>query len=300
MTQEPEIDLETVLPEIAPEACLAALKPLARRGAFLARLGAREWGLYLQKMGPKRRGGNLPVGLVIALEKARLIEFAANGSARISKSGKIWLTRHLANSERSARRGMARGLKTVANDGGNLSKVLVNLDESPLERLRSRRGLEGRALISQAEFEAGERLRRDFTKAELMPKVTATWSSSTGTAKRRRKNGLGTNHEQNISDAAYAARKRVAEALSAVGPEFETILLDTCCFLRGVEASEVHYGWPRRSAKLVLKLALSALARHYWAPARATSQCLAGWSVEGARPVITAHSADAGPGGAAT
>ncbi len=46
-------------------------------------------------------------------------------------------------------------------------------------------------------------------------------------------------------------------------PKFADILIEICCFLRGVEDSETKFGWPRRSGKLVLQLALSALARHY-------------------------------------
>lgn len=79
----------------------------------------------------------------------------------------------------------------------------------------------------------------------------------------------------------------VPGALGAVGPEFETILLDTCCFLNGIEESESRYGWPRRSAKLVLKLALSALARHYEGGGRKNRSRTMAWMVEGPRPVIS-------------
>ena len=86
--------------------------------------------------------------------------------------------------------------------------------------------------------------------------------------------------------SAHAARARVAAALCAVGPEFENILLDTCCFLLGVEESESRYGWPRRSAKLVLKLALSALARHYSGGGSSVNRRLSAWAQKGARPAI--------------
>jgi hypothetical protein len=135
-----------------------------------------------------------------------------------------------------------------------------NLDESPLAWLRRRRGKDGAALISDMQFMAGERLRADFTFAQLGPRVTANWDAALGAAGGRR-SGPGGGVE--IADHVMGARVRVAAALKAVGPELAGILLDVCCFLKGIEDTERSVGWPQRSGKVVLQLALSALARHY-------------------------------------
>ena len=65
------------------------------------------------------------------------------------------------------------------------------------------------------------------------------------------------------SDSVIAARQRVRQAFDSVGPEFIGLLLDVCCFLKGLEDVERERAWPPRSAKIVLQLGLDRLARHY-------------------------------------
>lgn len=143
----------------------------------------------------------------------------------------------------------------IMTDAG-VARVLMNDSESPLAWLARRKGRDGRAMIEPMQFVAGERLRADFTRAQLTPRVTSSWTTPTGG--RARGNGAG-----EMTDLIVASRQRVRLALEACGPEFGGVLLDVCCFLRGLEDLEHERGWPSRSAKVVLQLALSRLARHY-------------------------------------
>ncbi|RJF74306.1 DUF6456 domain-containing protein [Rhodopseudomonas palustris] len=136
-----------------------------------------------------------------------------------------------------------------------LARVTVDERESPLAWLARRKGRDGRSLISAHQFVAGERLRADFTRGNLTPRVTSNWGAPTG------RSGSGGAGE--MTDLVVASRQRVQNAVAACGPEFSGILLDVCCFLRGLEDVERERGWPTRSAKVVLQLALERLARHY-------------------------------------
>jgi hypothetical protein len=146
-------------------------------------------------------------------------------------------------------------LQRLATETG-VAQVMVNDSESPLAWLARRKGRDGRAMIDPAQFFAGERLRADFTRAHLTPRITSSWS---GIGRTRGVNGGA----GDMTDVVIASRQRVRQALDACGPEFAGLLLDVCCFLRGLEDVERERGWPARSAKVVLQLALDRLARHY-------------------------------------
>jgi len=138
----------------------------------------------------------------------------------------------------------------------------VNHDESPIAWLRRRKDRSGEAMISQAQFDAGERLRADFWFAQMTPRTTTNWTSQ-APMQRGRRHGAALRSTADMRDSAAAAGQRVRRALAAVGPELSGVLIDVCCHLKGLEVAERAAGWPQRSAKIVLQLALTALARHY-------------------------------------
>jgi uncharacterized protein DUF6456 len=128
--------------------------------------------------------------------------------------------------------------------------VKINTCESPLARLKAR------GLVDGTQFAAGERLRRDFTLAQLTPRMGVNWDAPVVSGSR----GAGSD---SISDIAMAARRRLSKALAAAGPGLADLLFDVCCHLKALEAVENDRDWARRSARVVLRIALDRLASHY-------------------------------------
>ena len=52
-------------------------------------------------------------------------------------------------------------------------------------------------------------------------------------------------------------------ALRDLGPGLSDVALRVCCQLEGLEVAERRMGWAARSGKVVLRIALQRLRRHY-------------------------------------
>ncbi|MBB5751711.1 DUF6456 domain-containing protein [Prosthecomicrobium pneumaticum] len=218
---------------------------------------------------------------VARLRSAGLVAPMEEGGLALSSAGASALRRALAGGDFAAQHRDTRVLPL--DEGAGVRPVLVNVAESPIAWLRSRSDKAGKPLIDEAAFAAGERLRADFTRGQMMPRVTANWGATVAQGRRSGDSG----GMADIADAALAARLRVDRALAAVGPELAGVLLDVCCFLRGIEEVELTQDWPRRSGKLVLRLALAALARHYGLAATARGGAgapIRHWGAEDYRP----------------
>lgn len=192
--------------------------------------------------------------------------------------------RRAARAEAPSEFRMQHGGVAFVRKDGDAGAVHVNEAESPLAWLARRKGPDGRPFISALQLAAGERLRTDFTRAGLTPRVTANWIATVAQGRR-----TGGGDPAALTDLVLAAKVRLAHALDAVGPEFAGLLLDVCCFLKGLETVERERRWPRRAARIVLTLALDRLARHYGIEIEARGPAFArtrSWQAEGARPVV--------------
>ena len=131
---------------------------------------------------------------------------------------------------------------------GDARRVRVNVAESPLGWLKAR------GLVDARQFEAGERLRGDYETAAMGPRVTMRWSA-------RVDGGAGEGLDP--TTAQIAAKRRFDAALDAAGKGLSDIAWRTICAGEALPVAEKALGWPVRSGRLVLTLALDRLADHY-------------------------------------
>jgi len=143
----------------------------------------------------------------------------------------------------------------AARSDGQKKNIRYNLAESPLALLARKKDPSGGMYLSVEMLEAGERLREDFERAQLGPRVAQNWERFLTVG-----SSSGWSGETGGSEAA---RDRVAAALKALGPGLGDIVFRVCCFLDGLEKAEKRLGWSARSGKVVLKIALQRLADHY-------------------------------------
>jgi hypothetical protein len=130
--------------------------------------------------------------------------------------------------------------------------VTINLAESPLGWLFAR------GFVSQRQFDAGERLRFDWERSQLAPRVTMAWDS----APIARGRG-GSAPDPDLTGVQIDARRRFEAAVAAAGPGLSDILWRVVCAGEGMREAESALGWPARAGKLVLIFALDRVADYY-------------------------------------
>lgn len=140
-------------------------------------------------------------------------------------------------------------LRTGKPASARRRSVTVNLAESPLSWLHARGHLCDRL------FDAGERLRADYERAQLSPSITMRWDPV------RIKGGPDAGLSP--TERQLAAKARFDGALEAAGSGLSDVLWRVVCACESLPAAERALQWPARSGKLVLKLALERVADFY-------------------------------------
>ncbi len=263
---------------------------LVKSDGWLASCGGKtgacaSWKLY---SGRKRKPGStskIDANLVAEMLKRNYLQTDPSGCLRPTNAGLVLIDADNGNNNMK----QIRSRRIITDASGLTVSVISNDTESPLGWLAARKDKSGRPMISPEQFAAGERIRRDFEFGHLQPSITSSWDGAAGTPRGRRFGGGGSSGME-LTEKAMAARMRFSKAVDVLGTELASIVIEVCCMASGLEAAERCLGWPRRSGKLVLQIALSRLAEHYGllqpdkAPLRHAN--ITSWGADGYRPQI--------------
>ena len=234
------------------------------------------------------------------LARGAQISFESAGTVRLAADQHVY-TMHKEELASIARKGLIRrngNVITLTEAGENLvgghahSTIAVHWDatdgtlqasnegESPLLHLRRHKSADGSPFLDEQQFEAGERLRSDFTRGQLTPRISANWQAAVYAGRRSGEAG----GVENLTNSALAARHRFENAIKHMGTDLAGAVTDICCFLKGMEQVELERRWPRRSAKFMLRAGLTVLSQHY--NPQGSTQKSHRWGADGYRPVI--------------
>lgn len=173
----------------------------------------------------------------------------------ITAAGRSALRRLLAEDDPAPAAPVARAF---GDDEGRRTRPVT--PESPVTALARRRDRDGKSFLTSEQVAAAERLREDFEISQMGPRVAQDWDRFlTGPTSQAPRSGGGAGGGRGAS----AARQRVSAALQDLGPGLADLVLRCCCHLEGLETAERHLGWSARSGKIVLRIALLRLQRHY-------------------------------------
>ncbi len=273
------IRTETIVPpeEVIDQEARRILRRLAEPGAVLAIAPDMEKAAVLKTLPD---GQTMRTGVV---ERAVAQAFALRDWIHCRKPGRI-ATYEITAAGRAAlkrilepdmampdgpMRGMAEAATPFADqhrswgeravtDAQGTRRIRVNLAESPVQVLARRRDSDGKPYLEPELVTAAERLREDFELAQMGPRVAQNWERFLTAGDRG-----GWRPDSGGAEGPRGARERVAAALRDLGPGLGDVVLRVCCFLEGLEAVEKRMGWAARSGKIVLRIALMRLRRHY-------------------------------------
>lgn len=138
------------------------------------------------------------------------------------------------------------------------------VDDAVLVRLAAGQGDE--AFLQPHHLAAARRFEALVARAQMSPRVTMSYDPARIGGGRRG----GGNPVADVSDTAAEARSRLNRLASALPQDCWSVAFDVCGLGKGLQVVEAERRWPRRSAKLVLRIALEQLAGIFGLTAQAS------------------------------
>ncbi len=239
----------------------------------------------LLRRGQAEQGENgrfrvLENGRSVQLEAARVRELISlgvlQGAEKTCSPGREtrqWLKRAMADGDEFSTQ--HRNVK-MSGDG-----VQLNLNEGPVARLS--RGQAGQPPFLQPhQVQAAQRFHGLFRRALMAPSTTLSYDPA---RTRSPKPAFGVPFHP--AETACQARQALKRCLAGLPADCAGVVMDVCGYEKGLQLVETERGWPRRSAKILLRAGLDQLAGHFGllpVARGAETGAYAAWMDEGARP----------------
>lgn len=166
----------------------------------------------------------------------------ANGACTPTNEAKAWLTRQQLGREDE----VSQRRRIVAGPAGSR----CNPERSLLAKLAQ---ATGEGFLQPHHLEAGKRVARWGERAQLRQRVTMSYDPAQVGGRRH-------GGRSDIADMAVEARKSLARIYAELPRDCAETIIDVCVFEKGLQTIETERRWPRRSAKLVLRIGLEQLA----------------------------------------
>lgn len=243
------------------------LQELSEDGAILAFAKEMEKAVVVREMPDGSAKRSAVVSRSVAQAMALQDWISCHAPGRISRyhitaAGRSELGRMLAQDSNSAT-GFAEAQSTfeveskAAHQPIPSKRVRFSTQENPVAVLARRKDKGGQPFLAPDLVAASERLREDFELSQIGTAVAQNWDRflTAGTC-----GPSAGGREFSQSDAA---QKRLRVALDALGEGLSEVALRCCCHQEGMVTLEKRLGWPARSGKVVLRIALIKLREHY-------------------------------------
>lgn len=201
-------------------------------------------------------------GFIEGRQTGRLARYSITAAGR-AETGRLMAERE---SLRVARRGKAEDLEAEPEDlpgpAGQGARARARRSagtDAPLHVLARRSRADGRAWLPPELVAAAMRFRETWEIAQIGGGLTRDWEALVAG---RVANGAG-RRPQGAPTRRLEAEEALSAAIRALGPDLAETVLMGVCQEQGMEDIEKRLAFPARSGKIVLRIALKMLARHY-------------------------------------
>ncbi len=192
-----------------------------------------------------RSGCSLSIGEVEKLVSSGILVLE-DGKCFASDTAATWLKRQLSDGT-----GFGEQHRQIEKSREGLC---LNLRESALRILATK--TKGKpAFLLPHHLAAANRIHVLFMRTQMIQRTTMSYDPGRVGGK-----NSGSFVTPDLADSAVDAKKQLFKMLEMLPADCAGVIMDVCGFQKGLQLIETERQWPRRSAKLILRIGLEQLA----------------------------------------